>query len=1100
LVRQRKAVQVSRGALQRHPLRLALILVLVWLGGVGTLFAQSPDQRRIYDLPTGDATQTLRRFAEISGKQVLYMVDVVRGVMTNPVRGELSPREALERMVERTPLGITVDSASEALMIYRQTISPAPAVTISGRIYNPATGEYVRNARIFIAATGAATTSGAGGKYQLAVADQRRITMSVAYTGYHTASVTVNVPRGGTIVQDFNLVSSLASAVPDSSEPIRLSRLVVASDREGTAKAIMDQRSSMNITNTVASDTFANNPEGNIGEFMKHLPGVELDVFFGEVRTVRLGGLPSDYTSVTMDGMPLASVDAGTSGASNSRAFTMEMASLNSVESIEIARTVSADVDANAPAGTINLRTKRAFDRAGRRVSWQTNVTAHSEAFNFQRSLGPDEDSRTLKLRPGGIFEYSDVFLNKRLGVVLNISESNVYQEAVVASLAYSTATTATDQRPLVPTTLNYQWAPRFNKRFAVTLASDYKISPNLDAGIGIVYNWVDLWTPQRTVVFNAGTRANVVGADPLLSFTSSANGSVQSNPVAVAKMGETTTLIPRLTYKRGNLEIEAKGAYSDSTSWYDPLNRRHSIRDANGPTVNNVTFRAQRSGPLAADWDFAQVAGPDISNGANYTSPAFTANDGRFARTVLMTGEVVGSLKSTIGSLPITWKTGAKTRYQIQKFEDDTLAWRTDYLGVPATGGWAGYNSPWPYSLAMVDGGIRSTSGGNIFTPNLRALGRKYQENRAPFRQNLGTNATNYFESYVNRSRRFYEQINAGFLMGTTTWNRLTARAGLRWEETNAEANEPSVRTPSEVKAAGFPVSATGVATTVPGIQYQYLSRPRAKRIGSYDNFFPSASLKYPITRNLDAQLGYSATIRRAPYASLAGVWAVNETARTVTAPNPELKPETANNFTGRLAYYFEPVGQFAVTAAQRNVKDMLITNTISAKEFGYTGNDDLAGYDFITTVNGPGTTRIRSMELEYNQSLGFLGAPFKRLAVHGSYTRLYASIPTTALTPRLASAGLNYTFNQLNLYTNWNWTDNWPRNLAGTVYRRHHSNVDLGGGWRLNNRYTLSVAIRNITNTPWIDIQRFDPAPTALARYEIVGTSWTFSLKGTY
>ena len=1093
-------MQVSGGPPRQRQLRLAAISVLVWLGGVEALFAQSPDQRMTYDLPTGDATQTLRRFAEISGKQVFYMVDVVRGVTTNPVRGELSPREALERMVERTPLGITVDPASEALMIYRETIAPSPAVSIIGRIYNPATGEYVRNARISIAGTGAVTTSGAGGEYQLTVADQGKITMSVAYTGYHTVSITVNVPRGGTIVQDFNLVSSLASAVPDSSEPIRLSALVVASDREGTAKAIMDQRSSMNITSTVASDTFGNNPEGNIGEFMKHLPGVELDVFFGEVRTVRLGGLRSDYTSVTMDGMSLASVDAGTSGASNSRAFTMEMASLNSVESIEISRTVSADVDANAPAGTINLRTKRAFDRAGRRVSWQTNVTAHSEAFNFQRSLGPDEDSRTMKLRPGGIFEYSDVFLNKRLGLVLNISESNVYQEAVVASLAYSTATTPTDQRPLVPTTLNYQWAPRFNKRFAVTLASDYKFSPNLDAGLGIVYNWVDLWTPQRTVVFNAGTRSNVVGADPLLSFTSSTNGSVQSNPVAVAKMGETTTLIPRLTYKRGNLEIEAKGAYSDSTSWYDPLNRRHSIRDANGPTVNNVTFRAQRSGPLAADWDFAQVAGPDISNGANYTSPAFTANDGRFARTVLMTGEVVGSLKSTIGSLPITWKTGAKTRYQIQKFEDDTLAWRTDYLGVPATGGWAGYNSPWPYSLAMVDGGIRSTSGGNIFTPNLRALGREYQENRAPFRQNLGTNATNYFESYVNRSRRFYEQINAGFLMGTTTWNRLTARAGLRWEETNAEANEPSVRTPSEVKAAGFPVSATGVATTVPGIQYQYLSLPRAKRIGSYDNFFPSASLKYPITRNLDAQLGYSATIRRAPYASLAGVWVINESDLTVIAPNPHLKPERATNVTARLAYYFEPVGQLSLTASQLGVKNSIITNRVSSQTFGYRGNDDFVHYDFITSENSGDSFRIRSLALDYNQRFGFLGEKFKNLAVRGSYTRLSTSEPRAGLTPHLASGGLSYTIALINLYADWNWTADSNRNNAGTAYRRHHANLDVGGSWRLSRNYTLAVGARNILNSPWLDLQRYETGPTALVRYETVGTSWTVAFKANY
>ena len=290
-------------------------------------------------------------------------------------------------------------------------------------------------------------------------------------------------------------------------------------------------------------------------------PGVELDLFYGEVRTVRLGGLASEYTSVTMDGIALASVDANNSGSGAARSFTMEMASLNSMESIEVSKTISADVDANAPAGTINLRTKRAFDRAGRRVSWQANVTAHSEEFNLRSRVGPDEDRASRKIRPGGIFEYSDVFLNKRLGVVLNLSESNVYQEALITSLAYSASPTTADPRPLVPSTLNFQWAPRFNKRFATTLTADYKFSPGLNAGLGVVYNYADLWTPQRTVIFNASTRTAVAGTDPLLNFTSAATGTVQVNPVAVSKMGETFTLLPRVAYKRGALDVEAKAA-----------------------------------------------------------------------------------------------------------------------------------------------------------------------------------------------------------------------------------------------------------------------------------------------------------------------------------------------------------------------------------------------------------------------------------------------------------------------------------------------------------------------------------------------------------
>jgi len=979
---------------------------------------------------------------------------------------------------------------------------PSPG-TITGRVFNPATGEYVRNAQVIIEGTSVGTVSEGGGEFRLYPVNPGTVRVVVSFTGYRTVSATVNVGAGATVTQDFNLESTLQPGTAGGSV-VKLDAFTVSTEREGAAKAIMDQRNSMNITNTVASDTFGDNAEGNVGEFLKHLPGVELDLFYGEVRTVRLGGLGSEYTSVTMDGIALASVDANNSGSGAARSFTMEMASLNSMESIEVSKTISADVDANAPAGTINLRTKRAFDRAGRRVSFQANVTAHSEAFDFGRDLGPDEDRATRKLRPGGILEYSDVFLNKRLGVVLNISESNVYQEALITSQGYNATPTAADPRPLVPTTLNFQWAPRFNKRFATTLTADYRFSSEFNAGLGIVYNYADLWTPQRTTIFNASTRTAVVGADPLLGFTSAPTGTVQVNPVAVSKMGETFTLLPRIAYKRGGLEVEGKVAYSDSTSWYDPLGRRNSIRDTNSPTASNVTFRAQRSSPTSVDWQFTQIAGPDIASGASFTNPSVTVNDGRFGRTILFSGEVNATLK-TLKALPIVWKSGVKTRQQIQKFEDDQLAKRYDYAPgggpVVGTGAWANQRSPWNYDLGMIDGSTTSLSGATVFMPNLRSIGDLYRNNPGDFRQNWGANADNYYESFVARRRRYYERIDATYLMGTSKLNRdLTLRAGVRWEGTATEANEADTRTPAEMRAAGFPINAAGRATTIPGIDYQFLSQPRVNRTGSYDNIFPSGSVKYRLRRNLEAHFGYSSTIRRPSYVNLAGVWIVNDTALTVTAPNPRLKPETAENYAARLAYYFEPVGQLAATFTQRDVDKLFITDRLTAQEFGYTGNDELQGYEFITTNNSADTIKIRSMEIEYNQSLSFLGELFKRLSVRGSYTRLYPGVPRANLTPHLASGGLNYTYNRFNTYVNLNWLDDVNTNIAGTTYRRHRTNVDAGAGWRINNAYSLSVAVRNLTDTPYINMQRFVTGPTAMTRHETVGQSWTFAIKGNY
>ncbi len=138
--------------------------------------------------------------------------------------------------------------------------------------------------------------------------------------------------------------------------------------------------------------------------------------------------------------------------------------------------------------------------------------------------------------------------------------------------------------------------------------------------------------------------------------------------------------------------------------------------------------------------------------------------------------------------------------------------------------------------------------------------------------------------------------------------------------------------------------------------------------------------------------------------------------------------------------------------------------------------------------------------MELEYNQSLSFLGELFRRLSIRGAYTRIYAEIPRANLTPHMASGGLNYTLNRLNAYANWNWSDDVNTNIAGTTYRRHRSNLDVGGSWRLTNAYSLSVSARNVLNAPYINKQRFVNGPTAMTRHEITGVSYTFAVRGTF
>lgn len=95
------------------------LLVLLSLVLVCGLRAADPAPRT-FNVPEGDAATTLPQFIEQSGEQLVYLVDQVRGVRTNAVRGELTARSALERMLAGTPLVAVQDDKTKALVVNRQ--------------------------------------------------------------------------------------------------------------------------------------------------------------------------------------------------------------------------------------------------------------------------------------------------------------------------------------------------------------------------------------------------------------------------------------------------------------------------------------------------------------------------------------------------------------------------------------------------------------------------------------------------------------------------------------------------------------------------------------------------------------------------------------------------------------------------------------------------------------------------------------------------------------------------------------------------------------------------------------------------------------------
>lgn len=1046
----------------------------IWAGGVSVIAVcaawNADAQVRRFDVPAQPAQSGVQELGRQAGLQVLAIQNDLNGRRTAAVVGDFDARDGVRRGLRGSGLSVRSDDG--------RTLTVAASGqrgAITGRVLDPATGEYMRNAIIRV--TGAddvrrTTTSGDRGEFRLDQLPEGSTEVSISFTGYADQTLTVSVKAGEDADLDINL-----GRTGDPAAVVLGDIMVTATSRDGDARAIMAQRQSMDIKNNLSSESFGDVAEGNIGEFLKLMPGVDTE---GEgddtVRYVRLRGLPPEYTSITVNGVSMAAADAN-AGSSTSRSFSFEQVSLSSIDSIEISKTISADVDANAPAGTINLRTKRAFDRRGRRITGQISGVVNSDLWS-DRITGPGEGGRGARVLPNGQIEYSDVFFNRRLGVVASISQSNTYSEMEQTYYPRSYVPTAISPDPMAPTTIYAHMRAQDVSRFASSITLDYRATDDLILSLAAIYNRAYLWSGQRTYIFTTGARTYGVNGDPALEFTTrkpdtTAGGAgVTAQYNAISKEGEGLTVVPSFEFKLDNFTLDGNLSYSDSTSDYDPLGKEGTIFSLVNSPAAGGNFYVHRSGLNTQDWTILQTSGGDWSNPANYTrqTAAIVLNtqDGRSARTEMTGGALNLTFQSPFKILPITFKAGLKAKSAAYDYGNERVAHQYRYTGPLTVAQFMTENAS-VNQLSFNEMGIRlaALSGAdNLFMPSNYKIGQLFLAHPELFTNTI--TAENYYTAFIANVRHFEEDTRAAYLMGTATvGERLTLRAGLRWEETTTRSREVDPRSVAEVRAAGYAVSATtGRATTIDGMKYQFESKPRVDREGSYDYFFPSASMKFAITDSLDLQIGYSRTIRRPEVNVLAGVWSVNDETQVITAPNPNLEPELSDNISVRLAKYFEPVGLIAVNYYQNKVTGLFQTEEMTAEDFGYSGAE-YAGYTFRTTRTVDGDSiNIHGFEVEATHSLDYLPGLLSGLTVRGSYTHTQPEVPIALSARNFASLSLAYRKGPASLNLNTVWTGEKLNSVSTGSYIEPRVDMSVSGAYALKPGWRLFFSARNLLN----------------------------------
>jgi len=1012
-----------------------------------------------------------------------------------------------------------------------------PTGSISGRVYNPVSQQYVANAEVSVQGTLLTVSTESDGSYLLVNVPTGGITLRVNYTGYRTAPVTLELAPGQAATHDFELRSTQPQTLAESDTPLALEKMIVYSEREGNAKAIMEQKSNMNITTSVASDIFGNVTDGNVGEFLKFLPGVDIDYVESEARGVRLGGMEAQYTAVTFDGVRLSSADAGRTG-ELARATSFEALSISSIESIEINRTTSSDMDADAPAGSINMKSRRASDRQGRRISYNASLNLNSEAFTLSKTYGPSS-RKEYKARPNFSLEYSDVLLNQRLGVVASINHVDSYTEQYRENLSYNTSSSAADPRPFVIRRLNFKNGAKSIGKDTYTLRTDFKATPNLTLSNNFIYNYSEGESYNREVNFDsssnndrAGTGRQTVLGDGVTTLTTVDTNSNRNQAIVGTnfnKRTSTVTVYPRVEYKLNSWVIDGGGAYSRSANTYGSLSRGLTRTEESSGIVGGWT--ASRPDRTSHEWTIQQISGPDWFNLANRTNTRIT-DDGRAARSEHYTGDLNAKWITPLRRFPTWIKFGGKSSEVNRKNQDSTPFNSWGYIGpggniltgynpttgapiFTTTGSWAGFVSPTVWDTGTpnllttksISGDVRS-----IPRPDPNAIAAMFQAHPEYFVRT--TNADNYYNAYIASNRNITETITAGYGMADIRFSKqLQVQTGLRWEKTELDALEFDPLNDTQMAAGGFPVYSinpvTGKKTTLPttitGYQYQYFTKPRVHRKNDYENFFPMISAKYTIHRNLQFHAGFNQAISRPSTDSLSGAWEFDYDNQIITIPNPDLLPEYSRNYVSRLAYYFEPAGLLSVTAAQNDIRNSWDRLDIPALDFGV--EDPIYNsYRVRVRTNAEKPVRYRSIEYAYSQTLPFQAEALRGITVNLAYTHVYIQSSDNkrrSNLPHRVTSNLGYRYRRLSARLGVVWRDDAPQSTIGE-YRLHDTKYDLGGEFVITKNLSFYFQGRNIFNDGVTSMSTPPGLPegqnAALRTYENYGANWNFGIKGSF
>ena len=241
--------------------------------------------------------------------------------------------------------------------------SHAFANTLEGRITDANNSVYFEGAKISIKELNRTISSERDGRFRLTNLPAGQYTLVVDYLGAKSVERQITIKENEVLTQRIALENQDAF----------IEDVIVVGQRAGQAGALNRQKNAMGVKSIVSSDSIGQLPDQNAAEALQRLPGMFIQRDQGEGRFVGIRGIDPSLNNVTINGANVPSPESGV------RSVAMDVIPSELVQSLEVSKTVTPDMDASAIGGSIEVKSLSAFDREGQSYSVNAQATYNEQ-------------------------------------------------------------------------------------------------------------------------------------------------------------------------------------------------------------------------------------------------------------------------------------------------------------------------------------------------------------------------------------------------------------------------------------------------------------------------------------------------------------------------------------------------------------------------------------------------------------------------------------------------------------------------------------------------------------------------------------------------